>query len=170
MKKPKKIFEIKNTLDGQQQTFRCELLQQNPAQCVLQYTLQQPLQLHGVDLPTNTITIAYFWKDKPYNLYHFISNQNSDSVTLAYYFNICDRTEWQHDSVTWRDLTVDILVIPNQDPIVLDREQLPGNLPCELNQYIKLATEEVLHEHQREITKAKLQSTAWLKRTSDLLI
>lgn len=168
------ILEIKHTLRGPAQRFHCQCLYQDPDQCIVSHTLKTERQLQHISLPANTLTIAYFWKQRPYNLYHFMSApfpslKNTDRTTLAYYFNICDQTRWTEQCIEWRDLVVDVLVTPSSllaadtKPLILDREQLPTDLPEPLRQYINSATDTVLNSYTEIIAEANTQTIYWLQ-------
>jgi predicted RNA-binding protein associated with RNAse of E/G family len=57
---------------------------------------------------------------------------NTAGKTLGYYFNIADQTRIEPGRLSWRDLVVDVLVLPGAPPRVLDEDELPANLPAEL--------------------------------------
>ena len=83
------------------------------------------LELEGVLLPAGTVSLGYFWEDRPHNAYHWVDDNGQ---TLALYFNICDRTHISSQQIAWRDLSVDILITPDQRCRVLDEDELPDDL------------------------------------------
>jgi predicted RNA-binding protein associated with RNAse of E/G family len=63
--------------------------------------------------------------------------------TLALYFNVCNSTHISPEQVAWRDLTIDILITPDQRCRVLDEDELPDDLDPDLLAYIN-ATRDLL--------------------------
>lgn len=124
------VLEVKRTLRGGVHTFPCQAVELTRDRAVLLYTLPSPGQVAGLALPAGTLTIAYYWIDRPYNVYHWISPVGH---TLAYYFNLSGPVSLTPDTVEWEDLEVDILVTPDGRARVLDEDRVPesaaGRLP-----------------------------------------
>jgi len=137
------ITEIKHTLAGERKTFDCELLQRRGREAVVVYRMPRDLQLEDIALSRGTLSLGYFWEDRPYNAYHWI-DQRQDSVAL--YFNISDGTRIGARSIEWRDLAVDILISPDGRCRVLDEDELPGDLEAGLRAYIDAARDELCRE------------------------
>ena len=137
------ITEIKHTLGGERKTFDCELLQRSPGEAVIVYRMPRDVELEDILLRSGTLSLGYFWEERPYNAYHWI-DENLDSVAL--YFNISDRTRIGEQSIEWRDLAVDILVSPDGRCRVLDEDELPADLDAGLRGYIERARDELCHE------------------------
>ena len=85
--------------------------------------------LDGVPLPAGSLSVGYFWEDRPYNAYHWVDDNGQ---TLALYFNICDNTRIDAQQIAWRDLTVDVLITPDQRCRVLDEDELPDDIDPDL--------------------------------------
>ena len=132
----KRITEIKTTLAGEEKTFACELLHYAPGEAIVVYRMPQAMQLEQVHLPRGTISVGYFWEDRPFNAYHWV---DAARQTLALYFNICDNTRISATAIAWRDLTVDVLMTPDMQCRVLDEDELPRDLDAELRAYIARA-------------------------------
>ena len=90
-------------------------------------------RLEDLILPGGSRSLGYFWEDHPYNAYHWVDDK---CQTLALYFNICDNTRITAQQVTWRDLTVDILITPDLRCRVLDEDELPDDLDRNLLAHI----------------------------------
>ena len=58
-------------------------------------------------IPIGSYTIAYYWKDRPYNLYIWRDNEGK---YLGSYFNIVRNTYMADTLVSFEDLIIDILV------------------------------------------------------------
>ena len=134
------ITEIKHTLAGERKTFDCELLQRSAGEVVVIYRMPRDVQLEDILLRRGTVSLGYFWADRPYNAYHWI-DERLDSVAL--YFNISDRTRIGEQSIEWRDLAVDILISPDGRCRVLDEDELPADLDAALRAYIDATRDEL---------------------------
>lgn len=130
------VTEIKSRLAGETSRYPCRWLARAPGEAVVWYRLPRQVDLHGVLLPAGTVSIGYFWQQRPYNVYHFLAG---DGATVALYCNICDRTAIAEDSIRWRDLVVDVLVMPDGGVRVLDEDELPAGLEETLTAYIENA-------------------------------
>jgi len=97
------------------------------------YRMPAAYQLEDILLPRGSRSLGYFWQDRPYNTYHWIDDKQD---TLALYFNVCDQTRIGEDTIEWRDLVVDVLITPDRRCRILDEDELPENLDCDLRAYI----------------------------------
>lgn len=139
----RRITEIKRTLAGREARFTCEVYSQTDDELIALFRLPEPRDVHGVWLPAGTITVGYFWRKRPYNLYHWLDKKGR---TLAYYFNIGDVRSWGPTEFEWDDLAVDILSSPSGRTQVLDEDELPEDLATERKEYIFSARDEVLRD------------------------
>lgn len=155
------ITEIKTTLSGRVDRFVCDVVERSLEHAVLVYRLPRNRDVHGVWLPAGTITVAYFWMRKPFNLYHWI---NQAGVTLAHYFNIGDITRFETATLEWHDLAVDILATPDGRIEVLDEDELPPGLDHERRRYIETARDEVLRDLATLIRTSEHESAKALDR------
>ncbi len=78
----KPALEIKRTLDGRELRFECELVAHMRAHTVLRYVVSDDHTVAGLQLSAGTISYGVFWRDRPYNLYWWVSPQG---FTIAYY-------------------------------------------------------------------------------------
>ncbi|HVR62021.1 MAG TPA: DUF402 domain-containing protein [Polyangia bacterium] len=129
------VLEIKRTLDGREKRFACRLLtgDDQHRRAVVLFVSEAAMHVHGVDLPPGTVTFGYFWSDRPYNAYHWM---NPRGDTIGVYFNLSDRTHIAEGVLEWRDLAVDILTTPAGRVDVLDEEELPPDLPADVQRAI----------------------------------
>lgn len=119
------ITEIKTTLGGARKTFECELLSLQQDAAVVIYRMPADHQLEDLLLPKGSLSLGYFWEGRPYNAYHWVDDKRR---TLALYLNICDSTLISPRQITWRDLSVDILITPDLRCRVLDEDELPDDI------------------------------------------
>src|SRR5947207_11380362 len=66
------ILEIKRTLAGGEKHFECARLHLDGPHVVLLFVATAPMQVHGVALPAGTVTFGHFWRDRAYNVYHWL--------------------------------------------------------------------------------------------------
>lgn len=146
MPQPDQILEIKHKLSGERHEFYCQTLEKNAGEVVMLYRLEKPVTIADQHFAEGTLSFGYFWDDRNYNVYHWVAT-NGDS--LAAYINIADRTEITHEIVEWRDLIIDLLITPDGRCQILDEDELPDDLPQELDQLISQQTETLLQKHQQ---------------------
>jgi len=139
----KTITEIKLTLAGARKEFECELLTRDAGEVVVIYQMPRDVQLEDVRLRKGTVSLGYFWQDRPYNAYHWIDEQND---TVALYFNIADGTRISQQTVEWRDLAVDVLLTPDGRCRVLDEDELPSDIDAGLLTYINRTRDELCRQ------------------------
>ncbi len=137
------ITEIKTTLAGERKTFACELLQATATDAVVIYRMPTDHQLEDILLRKGTLSLGYFWQDKPYNVYHWIDARLD---TVALYFNVSDNTIISAESIAWRDLVVDILITPDGRCRVLDEDELPADIEPGLLHYIDHTRDQLCRE------------------------
>ena len=136
-----RITEIKTALSGRVDEFGCDVVERSDRHVVVIYRLPAARDLHGLGLPAGTVTVGYFWTERPYNLYHWIG---PDGATLAYYFNVGDVTRLEAGTLAWRDLAVDVLATPDGRVRVLDEDELPADLDAGTRAYVERARDEIL--------------------------
>ena len=156
----RKITEVKRTLSGKEARFQCEVFAHTEDELIALFRLPEPRDVHGVWLPAGTITVGYFWRKRPYNLYHWLDKRGR---TLAYYFNIGDVRSWASTEFEWDDLAVDVLASPSGRTQVLDEDELPVDMPDERRSYILAARDEVLRDLETLIETAERRSALVLK-------
>lgn len=153
------ITEIKRTLDGRVDHFPCEVVTHTTDELIVRYHLTRAYHVHGLDLPAGSVTIAYFWPARPYNLYHWLSPEGR---TYGYYFNIGDVVRLAPDVIEWDDLAVDVLATPDGQVQVLDEDELPSDLSPARRTYIEAARDEVLRDLGQLVTMAEQRSAPLL--------
>ena len=103
-------------------------------------------------LPAGGPTYGFFWEGRPYNLYWWLAAEHQ---TLGYYFNLGDRLTIGPEELSWRDLWVDILVVPGQAPLILDEEEVPRDLAPVLAIYLAQAKALVLRGWPDVVAEAR---------------
>jgi uncharacterized protein DUF402 len=121
------IIERKRRLDGTSVEFVCDRSLVLPGErAVLRYVIERDRPLEGTDLvlPAGTVTIAHYWVDRPYNVYHWTDRGR----TLGYYCNVATDTRIAPDVVSYTDLVVDVLIDTAGRALVLDEDELPTDV------------------------------------------
>jgi hypothetical protein len=136
------ILEVKRTLSGQEKRFECVSLARDGSHLVVLFVAPVHMHVHGVDLPAGTVTFGHFWTDRPYNVYHWLDAATGS--TLGTYVNLSDNTSISNERLAWRDLVVDLLLMPDGRATVLDEDELPPDLPPSLRAQIASAQASVL--------------------------
>lgn len=160
MSQPDSILEIKHKLNGSRHEFNCQTLEKAPGEVVMLYILEKPVSIADIDFAAGTLSLGYFWDNRNYNVYHWVSPQGE---SLAAYVNIADRTEISPDIVEWRDLIIDLLITPDGRCQVLDEDELPDDLPSALDQLISQQTESLLQQHQQLLSDIELRTQSYLQ-------
>lgn len=156
-----RFLEVKETLDGRRYEYPCTLLTREEGMAVLLYVLERPGRVGDIQLPPGTMTLGYFWVDRPYNLYHWI---RPDGRTIAYYLNLADRTAIEDDRLSWRDLAVDILLTPDGNARILDEGELPSDLDPALRESIARIASSLLRDAPALIHGIEEQSLRLLQK------
>ena len=158
-----RILEIKRTLAGGEQRFDCGLLSREGDHLVVLFVAEEAMHVHGVDLPMGTLTFGHFWRDRPYNVYHWLDG--ATGTTLGVYLNLSSDTRIDDQRLEWLDLIVDVLVLPGAPPRFVDEDEIPADAPPHLRRAIDSAKAEVLSAlpgllDQLESARARLWEAA----------
>ncbi|HEV2283297.1 MAG TPA: DUF402 domain-containing protein [bacterium] len=123
------VLEVKRRLDGSARTYPCEAAEIAADRAVLLYRLPNQGRVADLVLPAGTLTVAYYWTERPYNVYHWIAPSGE---TLAYYFNLSGPVRIGPDRLEWEDLEVDVLVTPDGRVQILDEDAVPASAAARL--------------------------------------
>ncbi|MFF3100039.1 DUF402 domain-containing protein [Viridibacillus arvi] len=125
-----KIIERKIRYDSTVVEYSCMLLKAQNHNFVLFHEILDSFTMIAnhqkkLTISKGSYTIAYYWKDRPYNLYIWRDNKGN---YIGSYFNIVKNTYMIDNLVSFEDLIIDILVLPNGDYFILDEDELPKPL------------------------------------------
>ncbi|HZW55504.1 MAG TPA: DUF402 domain-containing protein [Nitrososphaerales archaeon] len=128
-----RYLEYKVTYFGEVKTFECRLesLKLNKSgakELVISYRPERIMHFIGIDFPIGSVSFGYYWENRNYNVYHW---KDLNGNTMLFYFNISKETEIGETSVRWKDMLVDIALKSRGDPIVLDENEVPSDMPRE---------------------------------------
>lgn len=151
-------LEIKETLAGQRLEFPCQRLKQTADKVVVLYRLSKQRTVEDLTLPVNTISLGYFWSNRAYNVYHWLT---PEGTTIGLYCNICDQTQITSQHVHWRDLVVDVLLLPDGRHQVLDVDEVPAGLSLTLRRSIREARQNLVANRQTLFSEIQNSSKDW---------
>lgn len=139
--------------------YQCKLLTTQAQSVVLFHIIEQSFTMAAdhitITIPEGSYTIAYYWKDRPYNLYFW---RDKNGNYLASYFNIVRNTTIKEQMVSFEDLIIDILALPNGDYFILDEDELPEKLEQFENGAVKHALESLLGSMNSILSQALEES------------
>jgi predicted RNA-binding protein associated with RNAse of E/G family len=157
----RKCRERKRYLSGAEATFECELVALEARRGILRYVIERPWQVAGLTLEPGIVTYAFYWTDRPYNLYWW---QNGNGETVGFYFNLADAVSLSPEEFVWRDLIVDILVLPGGGVRVIDEDEVPEELEDGLRSVIEAGKDEVLRNYQDIIQEVEVMLARYVSR------
>jgi len=156
------IIERKTRLDGSVVEYSCEALHVEPGRrAVLRYVSDQDRVIEGTDVRVRpgTVTIAHYWADRPYNVYHWLV----EGRTLAYYCNVVADTSIADGLVAYTDLVVDVLLRTSGAATVLDEDELPDDLAPRHRLAIAKALEALITDPRNVIREIERETAAALR-------
>ena len=142
--------EKKRFLSGMEVTYHCELVALCGQFGILKYWVDRQQQVGSLTLRPGTVSYGFYWPDRPYVLYKWL-NENGDVV--GDYFNLADSVRLSAQEFSWRDLVVDISVLPTGQIEVLDEDEMPECLDERLRAYIESGKQMLLRNCQAVIVE-----------------
>jgi uncharacterized protein len=131
--------------------YKGELLEQGDNHLILKaYYDRQDEYVHELLLRTGDLFIETFFNDRWYNIFEIYDV--SDSQLKGWYCNIGWPAKFQNDTISYRDLALDLLVLPDGSQTVLDVDEfefLP--LPQNVRQQAKAALENLQKYFNKKI-------------------
>ena len=121
----------------------------------VQYSFTMTANDTKLIIPKGSYTIAYYWKDRPYNLYVW---RNIKGKYLGSYFNIVKNTQIKDEVVSFEDLIIDIMVLPNGEYFILDEDELPEPLGNFEGGYVRKALYGLKEIIQKELPSIVLET------------
>lgn len=141
------VKERKTRYDGSVAEYECRFVRQRDHELVLLYEIPQSFQMavagRPFRIPAGTFTVAYYWTQRPYNVYHW---RTADGTYLGSYFNIVRDTVFGQGMVSYTDMIVDLMVMPDGSYTVLDQDELPEPLLHFEQGYVKESLEHLITE------------------------
>ncbi len=99
------------------------------------------------EIPRGTKLIEYYWLDRWYNVLKFL---NDDGTTKHFYCNITTPPKLEMEVLTYIDLDIDVLAVPDLSYQVLDMDEFEVNsaryhYPDEVHTNAHRAVDELIH-------------------------
>jgi predicted RNA-binding protein associated with RNAse of E/G family len=154
--------EIKRTLDAKVVEYPAEPLLLEPGvRAVLLYRIDEAEVVAGgrMTLAPGTLSVGYFWRDRPYNVYHWLY----DGKTLIDYINIGRFVSLSDEALVWDDYAVDILAYPDGSVEVIDEDEIPANVDAYTREFIRQATATVVDDVEAIIGAANAETASLLE-------
>jgi hypothetical protein len=144
--------EVKHHFDGRTEEWTCEPLTVTAELAAVRFRLPDPIS----DVPAGTLTLGFFWRDRTYNLYRFLS---PDGESFGYWFDVVTDVRILPDRVEYRDLLLDVRVLPDGAVRVEDEDEVEeaarrGLLSPAQESIIARARQRLLDQHARIVDEA----------------
>lgn len=134
-----------------------------PNQAVVFYKVEKEWKHseHEILIRPGTYSFGYFWRDKNYNVYHFVS---AEGQSLGFYINIAADTLITSNCIQWRDLYVDVWIDVDGNIAVLDEKEVPASFDDGLVQLINNVKESLLQDKHNLWEDIEKQSREYIIR------
>jgi Uncharacterized conserved protein len=123
------MLERKIRYDGSSVDFLCDVIHLEKDVAILNYMMPDSVSVGpavaGVSIPAGSRTYAFYWTDRPYNVYIW---RDSEGGYLGAYVNIVRNTRITGQIVSYEDLIIDLLVSPEGSLRICDEDELPEPL------------------------------------------
>lgn len=158
------VTERKIRYDSGIVEYACVPLDVRERSAVLFHAIREPFAIEAgareIRIPKGSYTIAYYWTDRPYNLYFM---RDGEGRVLGSYFNIVRNTVIGDGLVCYEDLIVDVMVLPDGETLVLDEHELPEPIERFENGYVRRAMD-ALAASLRDVMSAVAADAAGMYR------
>ena len=155
----KSFKEKKKFLSGNEIIYNCELVTLDIKFGILKYVIEHQQQVGSLLLRAGTVSYGFCWIDRPYILYKWF---NKYGDVLGDYFSIADSVRLSTQEFFWRDLIVDILVLPTGNVEVLDEDEVPEFLEENLRNYIESGKQMLIRNYQVVIEETNYMLNKYL--------
>ncbi|MCG8606125.1 DUF402 domain-containing protein [bacterium] len=152
--------ERKKLLWGDEKRYVCDLVSHEPGFCLLKYILDKPVRVGSLALEAGTITYGFYWSDRPYTLYKWISPANTE---VGNYFNVASEVSISRTEVAWRDLVLDILIKHDGCVEILDETELADLKDENMRREIEQGKKAILRDYQEVIESTSVILREWIQ-------
>mgnify|MGYP001241830837 FL=1 len=158
------VTERKIRYDSGVVEYACVPLDIGKRSAVLFHAIREAFAIEAgsrvIPIPKGSYTIAYYWTDRPYNLYFM---RDGEGRCLGAYFNIVRNTTISGGTVCYEDLIIDCMALPDGEVLILDEHELPEPLDRFENGYVRRALDE-LTASLRDVLSAVIADAAGIYR------
>lgn len=123
MKKNKSITVIKQNSDGKEMwRYDGRILKQDEDCIVLEaYFDRQDMIIHGMPLRRGDRFIETYFNNRWYNIFEIYDGK--DDSLRGWYINISCPAFIQKNSISYKDLALDVLIFPDGKQVILDEDE-----------------------------------------------
>ena len=164
------ILEIKHRLDGSRVEFTCQSCLVKPgSHAAVLYHIDRDWHFPqvGLTVPAGSISSGFFWENRPYNLYHWMT---PNGETIGDYFNLAAKTTITSETIAWLDLVVDYCLLPGKMGIWLDEDELRGDLEASLHRQVEAGLHRQVDVAKTALGLKSAQLSRHLSRLSKSLL
>lgn len=115
------VEEVKRTVDGRVQAFRCGLLERTRWRAVVLFVTEREVRGDRYVFPPGSRTYGVFWARRPYNCYRM---HGPDGALIAHRFDVVDSVRLGPGRIEYRDLLLDLWVPPGGPASVEDEDEV----------------------------------------------
>jgi len=158
------VTERKIRYDSGIVEYACVPLDIRKGSAVLFHAIREAFTIEAgsrnIRIPKGSYTTAYYWTDRPYNLYFM---RDGEGRALGAYFNIVRNTVITASMVSYEDLIIDCMALPDGEVLILDEHELPEPLDRFENGYVRRALDE-LTASMRDVLSAVIADSVGIYR------
>jgi hypothetical protein len=134
-------------LSGAEEILNCELIAFEKQFIILKYVSMEEYRFGPVAIPSGNISFRFYW---PNHSYHLLKIFDSDGKLRMNRIKLVDSLELSQTEIAWRDLSADLLILPDGTTEMVRGEEKPGKNDTWLHIYIEANKQELLRKY-REI-------------------
>lgn len=117
-----RVTETKRKPGGAEQTFACDYLARAPGLAIVLFHVPGAMRFTTLGTPPgNTRSLGFFWEDRSLSVYRFV---DPDGNAFAHRMEAVTDVRVSDTDVYFRDLVVDWWLLPGQDIVEEDRDEL----------------------------------------------
>ena len=111
-----------NTLREETWRYRGRILENSASSLLIEaFFNRADLTFHGITLRENDRFIERYYMDRWYNIFEI--HDREDDHLKGWYCNITEPAEFMEGKIAYVDLALDVLVYPDENYLVLDRDE-----------------------------------------------
>lgn len=146
-------IERKQYISGVEERYFCEWVVKEDVVAILKHVAETGNRIGPLVLPPGHISYRFHWPNRSYNLYKIF---DANGKLLGNCFNLADSLKLSEGEVSWRDLNIDILVIEDGRPEIInggDRLELQQTW---LHIYIEATKQDLMRKYREIIADTDL--------------
>jgi hypothetical protein len=141
------VVERIKKLSGAEETLNCELIALEKQFGILKHISMEEYRFGTVTIPSGHISFRFYW---PNRSYHLLKIFDADGRLRVNRIKLADSVELSPTEIVWRDLSADLMILPNGTTQLIRGEEKPARDDTWLHIYIEANKQELLRKY-REI-------------------